>query len=63
MLRIDDVTVTENASDAERAEVRTGRARVFREETRDARVVIAREAEPDGRPDVRSGRHWLAWRP
>ena len=45
VLSTDDVAVAEDASDAERAEARVGRARAFREETRDARVAIAREAE------------------
>ncbi len=45
VLTTDDVSVAADASDAERAEARAGRARAFREETRDARVAIAREAE------------------
>ncbi len=45
VLTIDDVPVPEDASDAERAEARTGRARAFREDTREARIAIAREAE------------------
>ncbi|WP_148616061.1 hypothetical protein [Nocardioides rubriscoriae] len=45
VLTTDDVTLAVDASDAERAEARAGRARAFREETRDARVAIAREAE------------------
>lgn len=42
-LTIPDVTPGE--SEAETAEARTGRARAFREDTRDARIRIAREAE------------------
>ena len=40
-----DVTVAEGASAAEVAEARAGRATAFREETREARMAIAREAE------------------
>lgn len=40
-----DVDVAADASDAERAEARVGRARAFREETREERMAIAREAE------------------
>ena len=40
-----DVTVAEGASAAEVAETRVGRAKGFREETREARMAIAREAE------------------
>ena len=42
MLVIDDVT---GESDAETAEAREGRAKAFREETRQQRMKIAREAE------------------
>ncbi|MEJ7833780.1 MAG: hypothetical protein WKF79_12755 [Nocardioides sp.] len=42
-LRIPDVSAGE--SEAETAEARAGRAKAFREETRDARMKIAREAE------------------
>jgi hypothetical protein len=42
-LRIDDVEGGE--SEVETAEARVGRARAFREETRDQRISIAREAE------------------
>ncbi|MDO9455186.1 hypothetical protein [Nocardioides sp.] len=48
VLTIDDVALSAEGaevSEAERAEARAGRARAFREETRDARVAIAREAE------------------
>ena len=45
LLVIGDVSVADDASDAERAEARAGRARAFREETREARVAIAREAQ------------------
>jgi hypothetical protein len=44
-LTIDDVPEAEDQADAERAEARKGRARAFREDTRDARIKIAREAE------------------
>jgi hypothetical protein len=44
-LSVADVDVAEDASDAERAEARSGRAKGFREDTRDARIGIAREAE------------------
>lgn len=37
--------VAEDASDAERAAAADGRARAFREDTRDRRIAIAREAE------------------
>jgi hypothetical protein len=43
VLTIDDVD--SEGSEVERAEARAGRARAFREETRDARIKIAREAE------------------
>jgi hypothetical protein len=43
--RIPAPTVAEGASDAERAESVAGRVRGFREDTRDARISIAREAE------------------
>ena len=45
LLTIPDVELADDASDAERAEARAGRAKAFREETRDARIAIAREAE------------------
>ena len=38
-------TTDTNASDAERAAAAAGRIKAFREETRDARIAIAREAE------------------
>ena len=38
-------TVAEGASDAERAAAAEGRVRAFREDTRDRRIAIAREAE------------------
>jgi hypothetical protein len=44
-LSIPDVTVAEDASPAELAEARAGRAKAFREDTREARMAIAREAE------------------
>lgn len=40
-----DVSVADGASAAEVAEARAGRAAAFREETREARMAIAREAE------------------
>ena len=43
ILTIDDVAAGD--SEAEQAEARAGRASAFREETRDARIKIAREAE------------------
>ncbi|GAB3774803.1 post-segregation antitoxin (ccd killing protein) [Nocardioides ginsengisegetis] len=45
LLAVPDVELSADASDAERAEARAGRAKAFREETRDARIAIAREAE------------------
>ncbi|MCW2815175.1 MAG: hypothetical protein JWN84_2630 [Nocardioides sp.] len=45
VLTTPDVAMAEDASDAERAEARAGRARAFREETRETRMAIAREAE------------------
>jgi hypothetical protein len=45
MLHLPDVEPTDDASEAEVAEARVGRARGFREDTRDARIGIAREAE------------------
>lgn len=45
MLNLPDVRLAEGASEAEAAEARAGRAKAFREETRDARIAIAREAE------------------
>ncbi len=45
VLSIGDVEVSEDASPAELEEARSGRARGFREDTREARMAIAREAE------------------
>jgi hypothetical protein len=45
LLTLADVQTAEDASDAERAEARAGRARAFREDTREKRMAIAREAE------------------
>jgi hypothetical protein len=45
MLDIGDVQSADAASPAEAAEARIGRARAFREETRERRMAIAREAE------------------
>ncbi len=44
-LTVPDVELGGDASDAARAEARAGRAKAFREETRGARMEIAREAE------------------
>jgi hypothetical protein len=45
VLRVPDVSLDKDASPAEAAEARAGRAKAFREETRDDRIEIAREAE------------------
>jgi len=45
MLTIPDVDLAEGVSDAEAAEARAGRTKAFREETRETRISIAREAE------------------
>lgn len=45
VLTIEDVDLPDGSSDAERAEARAGRAKAFREDTRDHRIRIAREAE------------------
>jgi hypothetical protein len=45
LLAIADVDLGEGVSDTERAEARIGRAKGFREDTRDRRMRIAREAE------------------
>jgi hypothetical protein len=45
VLDIGDVQSADDASPAETAEARIGRARAFREETRERRMAIAREAE------------------
>jgi len=45
ILTVADAEVAKDASDAEAAETRVGRARAFREETREARMEIAREAQ------------------
>lgn len=45
MLNLPDVRLAEDVSDREAAEARAGRAKAFREETRDARISIAREAQ------------------
>lgn len=44
-LSVADVALPEDASDAERDEARAGRARAFREETRQTRMGIADEAQ------------------
>jgi hypothetical protein len=44
-LTIPDVALAEDTSEVGRAEARAGRAKAFREETRDKRMEIAREAE------------------
>ncbi len=43
--RIPAPTLADDVSDAERAEAIAGRIKGFREDTRDARIAIAREAE------------------
>ena len=45
LLTIADVDLEEGASEAEAAETRAGRIKAFREDTRDKRISIAREAE------------------
>ncbi len=45
LLHLPDVELAEDASAAERGEARAGRAKAFREDTRDKRIEIAREAE------------------
>ncbi|HET8717017.1 MAG TPA: hypothetical protein VFM50_04635 [Nocardioidaceae bacterium] len=45
VLSLSDVDLGEDATDAARAEARAGRAKAFREETRERRIEIAREAE------------------
>ena len=45
VLYLGDVDLAEDTGDAEAAEKRAGRAKAFREETRDRRIAIAREAE------------------
>ena len=45
VLDLGDVDLADGAGDAEAAEKRAGRAKAFREETRDRRIAIAREAE------------------
>ncbi|MEI5673330.1 MULTISPECIES: hypothetical protein [unclassified Nocardioides] len=45
LLAVPDVTTAEDASAVEVAETRAGRAKAFREETRETRMAIAREAE------------------
>ncbi len=45
LLVLPDVTVGEGTGEAEAAETRAGRAKAFREESRDTRIAIAREAE------------------
>jgi len=45
VLTIADVEVAEGAGAVEAAETRAGRAKAFREETRDQRISVAREAE------------------
>ena len=44
-LTIPDVELGDDASDVARAEARAGRAKAFREDTREQRMEIAREAE------------------
>jgi hypothetical protein len=45
ILTLADVDLADDASQAERDEARAGRARAFREDTRERRIEIAREAE------------------
>ena len=45
LLTVPDVELDDEASEATRAEARAGRAKAFREETRERRIEIAREAE------------------
>lgn len=45
LLSLPDVETAEGASEAETSEARAGRAKAFREETREERMEIAREAE------------------
>jgi hypothetical protein len=45
VLSLSDVDLGEDATDAARDEARAGRAKAFREETRERRIEIAREAE------------------
>ncbi|HEX6516428.1 MAG TPA: hypothetical protein VF049_12710 [Nocardioidaceae bacterium] len=45
MLTLPDVEAAEGANEAEVGEARAGRAKQFREDTRDRRIRIAREAE------------------
>jgi hypothetical protein len=45
VLTIADVDLDEGVSEAEAAETRAGRVKAFREDTRDKRISIAREAE------------------
>ena len=45
VLALGDVALPDDASDVERGEARAGRAKAFREDTREARIAIAREAE------------------
>lgn len=45
ILTVADVEVADEASEAERDEARAGRVRAFREDTRERRIEVAREAE------------------
>ena len=45
VLAVPDVDLPEGTSDAERAEARAGRAKAFREQTRERRMQIAQEAQ------------------
>jgi len=53
-LAVADVDLGDDASDAARTEAREGRARKFREDTREARIAIAQEAE-------RRYEHTISW--
>ena len=65
VLTIAAVAAAEGASDAERAEARAGRARAFREDTREQRMDIASEAqhryERKVSWGVRVGEHGELW--
>jgi len=64
-LRVPDVDLTDDDTDAVRAEARAGRAKGFREDTREQRMEIAREAEHrfDAKVSwgVRVGEHDELW--
>ncbi|MDN5797162.1 MAG: hypothetical protein L0H79_15610 [Intrasporangium sp.] len=45
VLTVADVDLPDGSSDSERAEARAGRAKAFREDTRERRIRVAREAQ------------------